>query len=730
MATIPQVLARAIEHHRAGRLQAAEQIYRQILAVAPDQPDALHLLGVIASQAGKPEVAVQYIERAIRLRGNAADFHNNLGEAYRALGKIPEAEACYRRALELKPDFTEAHYNLGNTLAEQGKPNEAVACYHRAVELKPDFAEAHNNLGNVLKDQGKLAEAEACYRRALELKPDVAEVHNNLGAALSEMGRPDEAAACHRRALELKPDFAEANGNLGNALRDQGKLDQAIACYRRALELKPGFARAYGNLGNVLRDRGELEQAIGCYRRALELNPDYAMGHRNLGAALQEQGKLDEAAASYRRALELKADYAEAHSNLGDVLRKQGTLAEAIACYGRALSLKPDFAEAHGNLGCALVDLGDMQDAEDSFRAALRHDGRFAFAHYKLADLRDGKLPAEDLAAQRRLLQEADLTAVQRLLLYFSLARVLDAQGDYAEAAEHLARGNALQLSEWGKRGQQYDPQAHESFVARTIAVCTPDFFRRVSGFGLESELPVFVVGLPRSGTTLIEQVLASHGRVFGAGEIRLAHDSLTALGGEDADIIEGLGRLDRETARRLALRHLEKLRALDPAALRIVDKMPENYLALGLMATLFPRAKFIHCRRDLRDVAVSCWMTHFREIRWANDYQHIASRFRQYQRMMAHWRQALPAPLLEVDYEETVSDLENVARKLVAWCGLEWDPKCLQFHRARRPVSTASAVQVRRPLYATSVGRWRHYEQPLEPLFAAISHATSSPSK
>ncbi len=204
----------------------------------------------------------------------------------------------------------------------------------------------------------------------------------------------------------------------------------------------------------------------------------------------------------------------------------------------------------------------------------------------------------------------------------------------------------------------------------------------------------------------------------------------MTALGGEDADIIEGLGRLDRETARRLALRHLEKLRALDPAALRIVDKMPENYLALGLMATLFPRAKFIHCRRDLRDVAVSCWMTHFREIRWANDYQHIASRFRQYQRMMAHWRQALPAPLLEVDYEETVSDLENVARKLVAWCGLEWDPKCLEFHRARRPVSTASAVQVRRPLYATSVGRWRHYEQPLEPLFAAISHATSSPSK
>ena len=174
---------------------------------------------------------------------------------------------------------------------------------------------------------------------------------------------------------------------------------------------------------------------------------------------------------------------------------------------------------------------------------------------------------------------------------------------------------------------------------------------------------------------------------------------------------------MDRETARRLASRHLERLRALSPAALRIVDKMPENYLYLGLLASLFPRAKFIHCRRDLRDVAVSCWMTHFQEIRWANDQQHIASRFHEYQRMMEHWRKVLPVPLLEVDYEETVADLEGVARRLVAWCGLEWEPKCLEFHQAKRPVRTASAVQVRQPVYRTSVGRWKHYEQSLATL-------------
>jgi hypothetical protein len=256
------------------------------------------------------------------------------------------------------------------------------------------------------------------------------------------------------------------------------------------------------------------------------------------------------------------------------------------------------------------------------------------------------------------------------------------------------------------------------------IGVSTQDFFQRVRGFGLESELPVFVVGLPRSGTTLVEQILASHSQVFGAGEIKLVRETKAALSGQGADFIESLRRLDRPTARRLAARHLESLGGLNLAALRIVDKMPENYLYLGLLASLFPRAKLIHCRRDLRDVAVSCWVTHFKEIRWANEQQHIASRFHQYQRLMEHWQMVLPAPLLEVDYEETVADLEGVARKLVAWCGLAWEPSCLEFHRTKRPVRTASAVQVRQPVYKTSVGRWKHYEHALASLFAGLERA------
>jgi len=248
MATISEALAIAIQHHQAGRLQAAEKIYRQILAVVP----------------------------------NHAEACNSLGAVVREESNLDEAVACWRRALKLKPDFAEAHNNLGVAFKEQGRLEQAVACYCRALELKPDFAEAHNNLGVALKEQGKPEEAAACCRRALELRPDAAVAHNNLGNALKDQGRLDESIASYRRSLELMPNYADAYNNLGVAFREQKKLDEAMACYRRALELKPDYPEAHNNLGVAFKDQGALGEAIACYRRALEIRPDLAEVHSNL----------------------------------------------------------------------------------------------------------------------------------------------------------------------------------------------------------------------------------------------------------------------------------------------------------------------------------------------------------------------------------------------------------------------------------------------------------------
>ncbi|HEX3999516.1 MAG TPA: tetratricopeptide repeat protein [Pirellulales bacterium] len=659
MATIFDALTAALRHHREGRLRAAEQIYRQILAVEPNQPEAWHLLGVVAHQAGNHAIAAEYIARAIGLNGSDAAMHNNLGEALIALRRFSESVEPYRRAIELKPDFAEAHSNLGNALKELGRIDEAIASYGHALRLKPDFAEAHFNLGNAVRGQGTLEEAAGCYRRAIGFKPGYAEAHSNLGNVLTIQRKWDEAASCFRIAAELRPDYAEPHNNLGNILREQGNLPEAVAHFRRAVELNPRFVKAHYNLATALAEQGTLEEAAGCYRYVVQLRPDHA--------------------------------------------------------------------EAHNNLGSVLEEMGEFAGAEASFRAALRSDPRFALAHYNLAALLGGNLPPADLAGQSQLLDDADLTVCQQMLLHFGLAKVFDARGQYTAAAEHLTRANARQLAARNESGRAYDPSEFETLVSQMIAACPPEFFERVRSWGSASETPVFVVGLPRSGTTLVEQILASHPQVFGAGELPLVQQTMTQLCGPTANIVAGLAQLSRQAAGELAARHLERLRDFDSEAVCIVDKMPGNTLFLGPLAVLFPRAKVIHCRRDLRDVAVSCWMTYFDKIRWANDPRHIASRFHQYQRLMAHWRQVLPAPMLEIDYEELVADLEGVARRLVAGCGLDWDPACLEFHRTSRPVRTASAVQVRQPVFTSSAGRWMRYQEALASLFEELRRGAAT---
>jgi tetratricopeptide (TPR) repeat protein len=714
----------AIRYHQSGHLEQAARIYQGILARQSDDPDALHLLGVIALQQGRPQQAVELIVRAIAANPSVAAFHSNLAEGYRALGDLDRAVGCCQVALRLQPNYPEAVNNLGLALLAQGKPEAAAAQFREALRHRPGIAMVQNNLGNALRLMGNKNEAIAQFQQALALDPSLAEAHTNLGQLLLEVHQLPKAAGHCREAVRLRPNFPEAHNNLGNVLREQGQLAQAKACYAEALRLNPDLAMTYNNIGQAVQEEGKLEDAVTWYQKGLQLEPGSARIHCNLASALAELEKHEQAIGEYQSALELDPSYAEAHHGLGTVVHDQGDFQAAAARFREALRLKPDLVAAHTSLGTVLEELGEFDAALASFREALRYDPSCAGAYGQLGTTLRAKLPEDDRTAMQRLLSAPDLSPGKALALHFGLAQVLDAQGAFAEAAEHLRIANALRQAEWQKRGQSYDGSEHGKFVDDLIATFTPAFFERVHGFGLDSERPVFIVGLPRSGTTLIEQILASHSQVFGAGELRHVRDTFEALPlsmGRAAPPIECLRDLDRATAGLLAQRHLDRLRQLNDTASRVADKMPDNYLHLGLIATLFPRAKLIHCRRDLRDVAVSCWMTNFRQIRWAFDQENIASRFREYRRLMDHWRSVLPVSLLEVDYEETVTDLEGVARRLVAWCGLDWEPACLAFHETRRPIRTASVNQVRQPIYQRSVARWRHYEKALEEVFAKI---------
>lgn len=350
MKTISEMLAMAVGHQQAGRLQDAEALYREILARDDRQADAWHLLGTIAQQIGDFTVAIDLISHAIELDPRNANFHCNLGNALLAVGQRTEAEQSYRRALDRKRDFPLARFNLSSLLAQTGRIDEAVAGYGQSIELKPDFVEAHYNLALIFQGQRQWDAASAGYQRTLQLRPNHAEAWNNLGLVLKELGNIAEASECHRRAIQIRPDYAEAFNNLGVAYREQREVNRALECYTQALQLKPDYAAAFNNLGNLLQSMGRPSDAVTCLKRAIELQPRFAEAYTNLGAALQDLRRWNEAADSLRAALDLNPDDVAALQSLGNVVRDGGDTAEAIACYRRSLELNPDCLSALGQL--------------------------------------------------------------------------------------------------------------------------------------------------------------------------------------------------------------------------------------------------------------------------------------------------------------------------------------------------------------------------------------------
>jgi protein O-GlcNAc transferase len=329
---IDQAFQLALQHHQAGQLPQAENLYRQILAQQPKHPTALHSLGVISHQMGRNDIAVDLIRKAIALRPEYADAHVNLGLVLKGMRQLDEAIAAYRQALTLKPHHAQAQYNLGIALKDSGQPEHAVAAYRKAITLKPDYYEAHVNIGNIFQERRELDQAIAAFRQAILVNPNVPEAYINLGTALTLNHQVEEAIAAYRQAIVLKPNHAQAHNNLGNALKDRGQIDEAIAAHCHAIAIKPDYADAHYNLGNALKDKRKFDAAIAAYQTAIALDPNCSEAHYNLAITLGEKGMVDDAIAAYQRAIALNPHFPEAHSNLiSTLLCHPGCDAQSIA---------------------------------------------------------------------------------------------------------------------------------------------------------------------------------------------------------------------------------------------------------------------------------------------------------------------------------------------------------------------------------------------------------------
>jgi tetratricopeptide (TPR) repeat protein len=596
-------------------------------------------------------------------------------------------------------------------LMNAGRYAELEYKSRQLLELHPDTGIVWQLLGIALRMQAK--DPLPALQRAITLLPDDAGVHNNLGNALGQHGRLDDAVASYRHALALKPEFAEAHNNLGYVLRGLGKLDDAVASYRRALRIKPDYAEAHHNLGDTLLRLGRLDVAVAAYRRALALSPDFVEAHNNLGNALLELGRLDDATASYRRALATRPDFAEAHSNLGIALRLAGQASEADASCRRALAIDPKLTASIALLAELSADQGRFTEAEELFRRAIAIEPETAEAWVGISRLR--KMTASDAAwaAQAQQVAARPLPPRKEVLLRYAIGKYFDDVKDFEQAFANYRRAN--ELTRRYRTG--YDRRQLTQAVDLIIRRYDHAWIGRTRIDANVSARPVFIVGMIRSGTTLAEQMLASHRSVFGAGELMFWN---TAAAGYGPAAPAALGEAaDNGVLCAAAADYLRLLEDQSADALRVVDKMPGNFLHLGLIHAALPRAHIIHMRRNPIDTCLSIYFQHFESFHsYATDLDDLAHYYGEYLRLMNHWRSSLPAgAMLDVAYEALVQDQEACSRSMLEFIGLPWDPQCIDFHRTSRSVITASKWQVRQKISRSSVERWRNYERFVAPL-------------
>ena len=500
-----------------------------------------------------------------------------------------------------------------------------------------------------------------------------------------------------------------------------GDYRRAEHFYRQVLIGNPDHAEANHSLGVIAYMVNRFKEAVHLIQKSIRINPHSVDACNNLGNAYKALGAFDEAIASYEKALALNADYAVAHNNLGNTLKAAGRIHEAIDSYKRALAIKPDYAKAHNNLGLSYKDLGQMDEAVSCYRKALALDPHYGVAWRNLAKVVKFKEYDEDVRAMEELQAKDSLASEQRIAVNFALAKAFEDIGQFAQSFSCIAAGNRLK-----RASLHYTIESEKALFKRLKRGFSPDFFSCHQQAGCRDKTPFFIVGMPRSGTTLVEQILASHPQVFGAGELwDLSRICQSALWAEmtEQEFDSYIAGLTANRLNDLGLEYIRCLRENSADAQFITDKMPHNFLLVGLIKTMLPNARVIHCKREPMDNCYSIFKHFFSQgtHNYSYDLEELGRYYTLYSDLMEHWQHVLPGFIYTVNYEELVADQQQQTRKLLEYCHLPWDESCLSFHKTERTVATMSGTQVRKPLYTDSVQLWKRYEMQLEPLRQAI---------
>jgi tetratricopeptide (TPR) repeat protein len=598
---------------------------------------------------------------------------------------------------------------------QKGQYRKARDLYERALKQNSNDPETLYMLGSIHGQNGQYERAVEYFQRTLKLQPGAVVAWCGLGAALKQLRCYPEAEHAFRKAVSLKPGFADAKLELAGTLLHQQKRDEAKQILQKIAGQNPLCAEAFHGLGEIAHAQRSLDDAIRYYDRAVEIAPDRAVSHNRIGTALHHKGQIDDAVAHFQTAVSLQPDFAEAFKNMGSALMSAGRLQEAKTCFDKATALRPDYVDAIIGKASVLERQGRAPEAYEVIRPFLEKGIEHPGIGIILSEI-CGEVNKCDEATDylERLIAVPDLSDPTREQMYYALGKLLDKLKHYDPAFDQFRKANDL-------RPVKSLPAEHSAVISAIMETFGWTFLSAVPRASIESDRPLFIVGMPRSGTSLTEQILASHPDIVGAGELvdigNYAAELPVRLGG-NLGFPQCFRNISQQDLNSYAVKYLQRLEQVSDTARVVTDKMPQNFIHLGLIALLFPKSRIIHCRRDPIDTCLSIYFQHFNEAHeYATRLEHIAHYYLDYRRLMDHWKSVLDLPILDVEYQEMVTNLEPVTRRMLEFVDAEWNSACLNFHKSDRFVSTSSYDQVRQPIYTSSVCRWRNYEKHIEPL-------------
>ena len=539
---------------------------------------------------------------------------------------------------------------------------------------------------------------------------------------LHQAGRRQEAEGLYRQVLGQQPNHAAALHFLGLQLHQTGRSEEGLDLIEQSVTLQPGNADFLNNMGTVMRDLGRIAAAVDFFRGAVDIRPDQLAARDNLGSSLKQLGQLDAAEEIYRGTIGRNPFHVRARVGLAETLQEAGRLDESIALFREALSIRPKDAELLYGLGVAMMEKGKLDEAAGLARQAVAIAPNMAKAWLLLTQVKRQTERDKELAGMEAEHAKAPQGSLARMQLSFGLGKVNDDLKDYGRAFDYFAEGNAIR-----RKVINYDPvRTRDEFEAMKAAFDAA-FFEKHRSSGISDDTPIFVVGMPRSGTTLVEQIIASHPQVYGAGELNILKTAvgkqfpMSMPGGFPAGIADMPDKAFAEAGQA----YLDMLHSRYPGYRHVTDKMPGNFLLVGFLHMMLPKAKIVHCARDAAATCLSIFKVHFRgdSHRYGYDLGELADFHNLYTDIMAHWHKVLPGVVHDVRYEDFVADQEGQTRALIAHLGLPWDDKVLSFHETDRPVRTASAAQVRQPMYQGSVDLWKRYGDRLKPLLDKLQN-------